>query len=109
MVRRFTSQARAASEMVRVTAAGLGAGFSAGAFDGDEVVGDGAAAGGIVWAGVVDASVAVAAVPVVGVGAPVGSNIWHRPFARRHGEGTVIIPVSGAGGKARAARAKEEP
>src|SRR2546426_782511 len=99
MVRRFTSQARAASEMVRVTAAGLGAGFSAGASVGGGVGGDGPVAGGVVGAGVVEASVAVAAVPVVGVGAPVGSKVSHRPFARRHREGPSIIPVSITRGK----------
>ncbi len=99
MVRRFTSQARAASEMVRVTAAGLAAGFSAGASAGDGVVGDGAASGGGVGAGVVEASVAVAAVPGVGVGAPVRSKVSHRPFARRHREGAIIIPVSITRGK----------
>src|SRR5439155_25293046 len=63
MVRRFTPQARAASEMLRVTAAGLGVG-SAGA-----TAGDGTGGGGVI-----DASVAVAAVAVVGAGAPVGSK-----------------------------------
>src|SRR5207249_2715276 len=81
MVRRFTPQARAASEMLRVTAAGLGVG-SAGASAGDGT------GGGAVR----EASVAVAAVPVVGAGAPVGSKGSHRPFARRHGEGVIIMP-----------------
>src|SRR2546425_9291055 len=93
MVRRFTPQARAASEMLRVTAAGLGVG-SAGASSGDGTWGG----------GVVDASVAVAAVPVVGAGAPVGSKGFAPSLRTTAREGIIIMPRfhhQGQGGPAR--------
>ena len=95
--------------MVRVTAEGLGAGFSAVASAGGGVAGDGAAAGGIVGAGVVDASVAVAAVPVVGMGAPVGSKVWPVPSRDGTGKAQLSSPFPAQGARRAQKGVRGEP